>query len=145
MFPILDYGELFLTRRSPYNGIEEVRRGDIVIIDYRGNLAPGDLVSRVVGLPGDRITLAGQTVTINSEKLRLRIVTTGNNQPVYAETNGNARYSVSYPKNCNMQSLSVVVPDGCVYVLGDNRCNALDSRTIGPVTFSDIKGLKLGK
>ncbi len=81
--------------------------GDIVVFKSAG----GDhryLVKRVIGVPGDQISFAGGYVFRNGEKLVEPYLQTEGE--TYSETE---RYSV---------------PDGCIFVLGDNRLSSKDSR-----------------
>ena len=81
--------------------------GDIVVFKSAG----GDhryLVKRTIGLPGDRIAFEGGYVFRNGERLA---------EP-YLQTEGET-YS-------NTKQYSV--PEGCIFVLGDNRLSSKDSR-----------------
>jgi len=93
------------------------RRGDIVILrDPTGGPIP--LIKRVVGLPGERVSIAGGRVYIDSVAL--------DETYVHQQTAGGGR--------------SWVVPPLQVFVLGDNRENSKDSRYFGPVPISTIIG-----
>ncbi len=75
-------------------------------------------VKRVVGLPGDRLEFKNGEVYRNGNKLEEEYV------------RGTTEASI----------LEVVVPEHCVYVLGDNRGRSTDSRKIGPVPVDNIQG-----
>lgn len=75
-------------------------------------------VKRVVGLPGDSLEFIMGSVYRNGELLNedyIKSKIAGEHDPV-------------------------VVPDGYVYVLGDNRNHSSDSRQIGPVPLANIQG-----
>lgn len=79
MLPALDVGDVFLAVRWPYGsplaarlGGRGPRRGEIVV--FRGAEGRGDIVKRVIGLPGDRVALRHGIVTIDGSPLaRFRI------------------------------------------------------------------------
>lgn len=75
-------------------------------------------VKRVVGEPGDVIEFIGGQLYRNGEL----VVESYIYEPM------------------QMPNLRVVVPEESVYVLGDNRNNSEDSRAIGPVPYSHIRG-----
>ncbi|HEY8420739.1 MAG TPA: signal peptidase I [Thermoclostridium sp.] len=78
------------------------------------------LIKRVIAVEGDKIDIRDGNVYINDEML---------NEPyVKGITPG---MEMSYP---------YVVPEGYVFVMGDNRENSLDSRSFGPVSINSIEG-----
>ena len=81
------------------------QRGDIVTFwsDELGKL----LVKRVVGLPGDEITFQDRYTYINGEML----------DESYLPRQGITQCSASF-----------LVPEGCVFVMGDNRTGSNDAR-----------------
>jgi len=97
--------------------------GDIVVFkappaEHCGD-AVTDLVKRVIGLPGDRLTSKGNTIYVNGVALR-------ENWPHY-EPLGTPIGNVTVPANS-------------YFVMGDNHANSCDSRFWGSVPRSDIVG-----
>ena len=96
-------------------------RGDIVVFQppYQ---AEEPYIKRVIGLPGDQISIHGGTVFLNGV--------------VLAEG-----YISDDPTGCfHILWCDLIVPEGQVYVLGDNRGNSSDSRVFGPVDIDRIIG-----
>jgi signal peptidase I len=93
------------------------RRGDIVVLqDPTGGPIP--LIKRVVGLPGERVTITSGHVYVDGVLL---------DEPYLTQvTQGDAR--------------SWLVPPMQVFVMGDNRGNSKDSRYFGPVSLETILG-----
>jgi signal peptidase I len=93
------------------------QRGDVIILkDPDGGSIP--LIKRVVGLPGERITISGGQVYVDGQALDEPYI----DQP----TEGPGR--------------SWIVPPFSVFVLGDNRGNSRDSRYFGPVPADSVLG-----
>jgi signal peptidase I len=93
------------------------RRGDVVVIHDPGG-SPELLIKRIVGLPGERVTVADGRVYIDGKPL---------NEPYLTQpTQGGGQ--------------SWVVPPLSVFVMGDNRGASRDSRIFGPVLLSKIVG-----
>lgn len=113
MEPALQPGDVLLADRSTRGTAE---RGDIVVVDGRGYFAPsaadGDRywVKRVIGVGGDRITCCGVDgrLRVNGEVLE---------EPYLAD--GTVPSTIEF---------DVLVPEGRVFLLGDNRGDSTDSR-----------------
>lgn len=85
------------------------------------------LIKRVVGVPGDRVVVREGTVTVFNKD---------NPNGFNPDKAGNyADAIVVTPGNTD-----VVVNEGEVFVLGDNRTNSRDSRSIGTISSEDIVG-----
>jgi signal peptidase I len=103
-------------------------RGDIITLylppDFSTKISTGgDYVRRVIGLPGDRVACCDSRgrVTVNGKPLT----------ETYTHPGGQP-YS--------NEPFSVTVGRGQLWVLGDNRGVAVDSRVWGPVPESDVVG-----
>lgn len=117
MEPTLLDNELVLVTR----GYEEPRRGDIVVVDVSvPGVEEGVLVKRIVAVPGDEIEVVEGEAYVNGEK----------------EKGG---YTV-YIACCDLSVDPLTVPDGQVFLLGDNRPISEDSRIFGTVPFENIEG-----
>ncbi len=96
---------------------KEVSRGDVIIFEYP--IAPEeDFIKRVIGLPGDTVEVANGNVILNGNILVEDYIVAA---PVR-----------EYP--------SFTVPDGTLFVMGDNRNNSSDSRTWGPLPIENVIG-----
>lgn len=83
------------------------------------------LIKRVIGLPGDRVVLKHGNVYVNGKRLKEPYVRKAcGPHPTRPET-GQSRWQV---------------PKGDLFVLGDNRCDSMDSREFGPITESSVVG-----
>ena len=125
MEPTLRIGDRILVGKFAYR-IWEIRRGDIIVFRYP--LSPNkDFVKRVVGLPGERISMKDGLVQINGRPL-------GEVYPT-ALPGGDRACSSNYGPE--------VVPPGNLFVLGDHRCNSEDSRFFGFVPIKNVVGRAL--
>ena len=126
----------------------KIQRGDIVVF-VNPNDRTQTFVKRVIGLPGDNIDLSGAAITVNSQPLTQGLVTDLGNGELNQllgdhiatrERAGDKEYIVVWKKNPQKHSESFSVPNGQIFVLGDNRDNTLDSRKFGGVSMSDVVG-----
>lgn len=97
--------------------VGEPERGDVVLIE--GENGGKDLIKRVAALPGETVSVRGDTVYVDGEPLP------------------GASASRDLP---GFSGFGTTVPPGHVYVLGDNRAQSSDSRSFGPVSTDRIEG-----
>jgi signal peptidase I len=97
-------------------------RGDVIVFNPPTE-SDKPYVKRIIGLPGDRITFSGGYVFLNGERLDESYV------------DGSITLCSESP-NCDLG----VIPEGYVFVLGDNRLHSSDSRFFGLVDVDDIIG-----
>lgn len=108
-------------------------RGDIVVF-HRPKGAPVSdpvLVKRVIGLPGDRLSLRGGRVYVNGKRLDESYLNTA----YLRRACGRANATTSDTGRNHW-----TVPKDDVFVMGDARCNSFDSREFGPIPDSSIIG-----
>jgi signal peptidase I len=108
-------------------------RGDVVVL-----LSPDEgtvLLKRVVGLPGDRVTVTGGTLVIDGESVPV-VERAGK----AIEALGATRHGISLAAGGGPDFGPVRIPAGRYLVLGDNRGDSRDGRYFGFVTRDAILG-----
>lgn len=118
MNPNLENGELMLLNKIKYR-FYDIERFDIVVVNYPEK----DLIKRVIGLPGEKIEYKDNTLYVNGKKIKENFKTNG---PTYD-------YDIS-------ETGYEIIPDNMYFVLGDNRTNSSDSRSIGLIDRKLILG-----
>jgi signal peptidase I len=115
MEPTLSNGDIVLLMKTT-----RFDRGDLCAFTWNNKL----LVKRVIGLPGDTIAVDEVTGDVyrNGELL---------NEPY-----------IRVPTATERMTGPVTVPDGQLFVMGDNRVanHSLDSRTFGCIAIEDVVG-----
>ena len=118
MEPTLLRGD-YITADTRWARTVEPRRGDIVI--YESPKEEGRLlIKRVMGLPGERISLRDSVLYINGAPLH-------DDRGVYRG-----------PRHSSMSIEPLEIPQGHYFVLGDNRNKSTDSRNYGPIPRSAL-------
>jgi len=145
MYPSLPSGSRLLTIKHPYATPSEVKRGDIVVFTRDENGRRYIYIWRVVGLPGDTIEAAGASLVINSQPVVRERIREEQGSVIFRERLDEASYEIAISQSPRElpPDASVIVPPDYFFVLGDNRLDALDSRSFGPIPFGAIIGRKL--
>ena len=148
MYPSLPTGARFITRRHPYKNVSEVKRGDVVVFtrSAAGQGQVAKYIWRVVALPEDRIEISEDSVIINSQALKHERIRQEGNFVIVREWNDGVSYEVAYDQTADWsqrQEVSLAVPRNHLFLLGDNRANALDSSIIGPIPFDSVVEKKI--
>ena len=121
MAPTLHDGDRLILMQAGYN---DPQYGDIVVIDRAAHGQP-PIIKRVIGRAGDEIDIDFETgqVRRNGQMLDEPYL----NEPTLT------RRDVEFP---------VTVPEGSVFVMGDNRNHSADSRTreIGMIDLRRVMG-----
>lgn len=119
----------------------EPKRGEIIV--FESDAAQNRLIKRVIGLPGDKVSLKDEVLFINGEKLNHTVTTHNSNELFANETINGFTHKIRIEKNGNEQFSNfstVLVPEDHYLVMGDNRRNSADSRAYGFVPRSELKG-----
>ncbi|PIQ73874.1 signal peptidase I, partial [Candidatus Roizmanbacteria bacterium CG11_big_fil_rev_8_21_14_0_20_36_8] len=111
---------------------QTIQHGDVVVFENkktheelkRQEKDATGFVKRAVGLPGDTVLIENGYVYVNGKKIKESYI-----------LKPRSTYGSKEVKDCQ----PVKVPDGKVFVLGDNRKISMDTRQIGLVSFQDIK------
>lgn len=143
MEPTLKDGQRIYVSKLPYTLKLEPEYGEIVIVDSRvdrdrtiwddvlehplinrltGQYDRHTWVKRVIGKPGDTIEIRDHQIYRNGVPLE---------EPYVVE-----------PMLDSMEG-EIIVPEGMVFVMGDNRNNSRDSRDIGAVPIDHILGKQI--
>lgn len=124
MDPTFKNGEYLIVDEISYR-FEEPARGDVIIFKY-----PNDpskfFIKRIIGLPGEHVSISGNAVSVangtSSETLQL---------------------DESYLSHPTLGTIDVTLGDEEYFVMGDNRPASSDSRVWGPLNRDFIIGRAL--
>jgi len=114
-------------------------RGDVVIFKKPGDTGT-TLIKRVIGLPGDRIQMVHGRLMINGHMVPLIAQGTGNVEDAHGDRYPVGKFTEILPGGVRHTIFKVrwdgplddtgvyAVPANCIFAMGDNRDNSLDSR-----------------
>lgn len=115
MYPTYSNGKSLLMKKT---GLDNLENGDIIV--FKNKSTNGELfIKRIIAKSGDQIMINGLKVFLNGE--------------ILDESYVNDYYEEVYTG-------VIEIPEGFVYVMGDNRDNSVDSRNIGLISKEDIVG-----
>lgn len=109
MEPTIQVGDRLFGWKTAYRGDRQPERYDVVIFKNLYSGMDDYLIKRVIGMPGDILEFKNHQVYANGELL-----------------------DDSFTKGITTQGAlpvdTLVVPEGCYFVMGDNREHSLDAR-----------------
>jgi len=121
MFPTLREDDRVLVNKLSYD-LHDVNRGDLIVFERpAGSEGDGirDLIKRVVATENEKVEGREEGIYVDGRLLE---------EPYLEDATGAGLFE------------PVTIPDGHVFVMGDNRDNSQDSRVFGPVSEDDIVG-----
>lgn len=124
MEPNFHTGDYILTSRVTYK-FRKIERGDVVVLKSPKN-PDIEYIKRVVGLPGDTVLISENgDVSVNNNLFTENYIA--------AKTN-------LWEGGCVKADVPYAVPDGEVFVMGDNRPRSSDSREFCSVPIQSLIG-----
>jgi len=128
MMPTLQDGNKLVVNKIGYR-IGELNRFDVIV--FHANKEE-DYVKRVIGIPGDRVEYRDDILYINGTKY----------EESYLEKYRKEAFGGRLTGDFTLNELTgeEVVPEGHIFVLGDNRLGSRDSREFGFVSIDQVVG-----
>ncbi len=119
MYPTFNSWEYLIIDQYTYNFLREPQRGEVIVFKYPGN-TDRYFIKRIIGLPGDTVSINNYDVSIN----------------------GNTPLTESYisEQKRKRNTMEITLADDEYFVLGDNRKESSDSRYWGPLKRKYIVG-----
>lgn len=125
-----DQEEMFMMKKY------EIDRFDVIVFPAPGKPVNSDgvqslYIKRVIGMPGDQIAYSNDQLILNGESM----------EEPYLES-----MQDSVPNDFTADFLledvagEAIVPEGKLFVMGDNRRNSLDGRSFGFIDIEDVIG-----
>lgn len=117
MVPTLNNGDIMILNEIGYH-LSGLERFDIVVINNDGE----KIIKRVIGLPGEKVAYRNNKLYINDQEVV-------------------ENFKHHDTKDFDLSDLKVeTIPKNYYFVVGDNRGNSKDSRSIGLISKSKIMG-----
>jgi len=129
-------GERIIVNKIIYE-FREPRRGEVIVFHVPSE--GRDFIKRVIAVPGDTVSVFEDTIIVNGQPVEEPYLKEAYEaaHAVGRKYNPDDSDSSHFP---NSRYPDGKVPEGMLFVLGDNRANSEDSRMIGFIPMSDVVG-----
>ena len=130
MMPTLEDGDHMIVNKFSYF-IGEPERFDIVVFHAT---AKKDYIKRVIGLPGEHVAIVDDSLYINGKQI---------DEPFLDEKKRLLNNNQVYTFDFRLEDIPggyATIPEDHVLVLGDNRANSRDSRSLGLIHYDQLVG-----
>lgn len=124
MEPNFHTGERLIVNKIVYS-IHKPERGEVIVFHAPAGI---DYIKRVIALPGETVKIENNKVFVDDKEIDESYI----REIIDQKAQNGEKYNRDYP--------ATKVPEGSIFVMGDNRLNSSDSRMIGPVTYDKIVG-----
>lgn len=126
MYPTLNEYDFLIVNRLLYKQ-SNPKAGDIIVFNSNLKTAEGEsklLIKRIVAVPSDEILISSGRIYLNGTPI---------NETYLKDIE-------TYGKD--VEGVKLIIPEGKVFVMGDNRANSMDSRdnVVGLIDIEDIVG-----
>lgn len=127
MMPTLEDGDKMIANKISYT-IGEPKRFDIIVF----NANPEEkYIKRVIGLPGDKVEYRDDVLYINGE---------AQDEPYLEQLKATTEGTLTGDFTLEEMTGEQTIPEGYLFVMGDNRRNSTDSRHIGLIPYEEVIG-----
>ncbi|MDZ5470244.1 signal peptidase I [Bacillus sp. 31A1R] len=128
MMPTLQDGNKLVVNKLGYQ-VGELNRFDVIV--FHANKEE-DYVKRIIGLPGDKIEYIEDQLYINGEEIAEPFLEKYRDQSLDGRLTGDFTLTELTGEE--------TVPEGSLFVLGDNRLGSWDSRHFGFISVEQVVG-----
>lgn len=116
--------------------LNDIERFDVVVFPAPGGPITSDepqslYIKRVIGVPGDTVAYQDDQLILNGVQM---------NEPYLDDMRADVLGNFTSDFQLEEITGSATVPEGQVFVMGDNRRNSLDGRAFGFIDAEDIIG-----
>lgn len=143
MEPSFKSGDTYLAYKFPYL-IFSPGRGDVVVFRYSQKpILKG--ISRIIGLPGEKLMIKEGKIFINGSPLKEAYLSgaiktiTANKRVVQQTSEMEVSFEETQGQKILEEGQEILIPMDSFFMMGDNRENSIDSRSLGFVEKKDIE------
>jgi signal peptidase I len=152
MQPTIKEGDRIVVNKMAYDiklpfsqltlvNLNKPKHGEIIVFESKS--ADMRLIKRVIGLPGDTVTMKDEQLYLNGQAIHYQTITNNQQSILSSETLGGITHKIQIDNSASDRLANfgpVIVPKAHYLVLGDNRRHSADSRVYGFVPHKELQG-----